>query len=74
MSKHSIYLVGPVDCDYDEYIGFVVSASSKDEARELAVEAAAKTNPGAFQAAKVTKVGRSDEQASRVILDSFRAG
>jgi hypothetical protein len=66
-----VYLVGPIDCDYDEHDAFVVVATDEAEARQLAIAAAA--NPDSFRDAPVRCVGITDE-ACGVILGSFNAG
>ncbi len=69
--QKNVYLLGPVDCDYDEYDSFVVISSSPEKARKLILKEAPRQP--AFQTCDVKKVGNSLLK-EQVLLGSFNAG
>lgn len=76
-----VYLVGAVDCDYDEYDSMVIVADNEEEARQVAfVEAGGKTrfphrNANSFLTAPVVMIGNADPMYDgTVVLKSFNAG
>lgn len=71
--ERQIYLVERTDeVSWDEYCGYVCSAISEEEARGFFE--ADKWGWTAPENVKVTVIGKSTDDVSRVILDSFKAG
>lgn len=64
-----LYLVGAVDCDYDQYDSFVIAADSVADARRIAID----EGTVIFRDAPVKFLGMTTEPEG-IILGSFNAG
>lgn len=68
----NIYLIERTDenIGWDEYIGFIICAKSKKEAKSLMLSAD-EINCAVW---KITKVGVTQYKKAKILLDSFNAG